>query len=293
MSKSDKNIREMLIIGPKCEEHFLPLSSPQLKFLREHGVTFAGTSVLRGEYEIRRKNNFAHLVHYTLGGQGWLRTEKKKVTLKPGQVWISAEGTPQEYGLEGDFWQILWFDLANLPPWTIVKNMGTCIRNSDMGKRFHEVMDILIWESQTNHPHSERIVQLCSEIIISFLEREFLLEYNENDYLITAKLHDLFFNKVKAQIRYPWTVKELCENSDLYVSPTHFSRLCQEHLNQAPMKMVAQLRMERAVELLHSSNYTIQQIAELVGYENYFAFSTAFKRWHGTSPRTFRKKIAR
>jgi len=57
------------------------------------------------------------------------------------------------------------------------------------------------------------------------------------------------------------------------------------------MKIVSQLRMERAVELMHGFNYSIMQISELVGYENYFAFSTAFKRHHGVAPRDYRKKF--
>ena len=103
MAKSLKNIRETLIVGPDCQERFLPLSTSHLTFLREHGVNFAGMSTLRGQYEIRRNNNQAHLVLYTLGGKGWLRTDNKTVTLEKGQVWISAEGNAQEYGLKGEF----------------------------------------------------------------------------------------------------------------------------------------------------------------------------------------------
>lgn len=291
MAKATKNIRETLMIGSDCQERFLPLSTPQLTFLREHGVSFAGMSTLRGQYEIRRNNNHAHLVLYTLGGKGWLKADGKTVTLGEGSVWISAEGNAQEYGLKGETWEILWFDLANRPPWNIIEKIGTAIRKSDLGIRFHEIMDILMWESETDHTHASRIIQLCSEVILSFLEREFVFEYDENDYQITSKLHDLFYNKVKAQIRYPWTVKELCTQSELYVSATHFSRLCLQHFKLSPMKMVSQLRMERAVELLHGSNYSILQISELVGYENYFAFSTAFKRHHGVAPRDYRKKL--
>lgn len=291
MAKSTKNIREAIIVGSGCQERFLPLSTAQLTFLREHGVSFAGMSTLRNQYEIRRNNNHAHLVLYTLGGQGWLKTDNRAITLEKGQVWISAEGNVQEYGLKGEYWEILWFDLENRPPWNIIEKIGTAIRASDIGFRFHEIMDILMWESETKHAHASKIIQLCAEIILSYLEREFLFEYVENDYQITSKLYDLFYNKVKGQIRYPWTVKKLCEHSELYVSATHFSRLCLQHLKLSPMKMVSQLRMERAVELLHGSNYSILRISELVGYENYFAFSTAFKRRHGIAPRDYRKKL--
>jgi len=293
MVQTGKNIRETLIVDPACNEMFMPISSPKLSYLRGHGVCFSGVSVLRKGYEIRRKTNNAHLVVYTLGGEGWLKTDGYDGILTPGQVWISADGTPQEYGLHGDKWEILWFDLQNKPPWTVISEIGTCVRESVQGKRFRHTMDMLMWEFQTEGLHADRMIQLCSEIIIGYLEREFTLDYDSSSYYITNKLHDLFFNTVKSQIQHSWTVGELAEKSKLYLSSDHFSRLCVQHLKISPMKMVNQLRMERATELLHGTNYAIQEISLLVGYQNYFAFSTAFKRWSGVSPRAFRNRLSK
>ena len=291
MAQTGKNIRETLIVGPECNEMFLPLSSPRLHYLREHGLSFSGKSVLRKRYEIHRKTNHAHLVLYTLKGEGWLRTEGYDGILGPGQVWISADDIPQEYGLHGNEWEILWFDLQNQPPWTLISEIGTCVRESVQGKRFQQTMDMLMWEFQTDGLHADKMIQLCSEMILAYLEREFSVEYTSSDYYITNLLHNLFFNTVKSQLQHAWTVDELATKSKLYVSPDHFSRLCIQHLNISPMKMVHQLRMERAMELLHGTNYPLKKISTLVGYQNYFAFSTAFKRWNGDSPRLARKNL--
>ena len=51
---------------------------------------------------------------------------------------------------------------------------------------------------------------------------------------------------------------------------------------------MARLRMARARALLISTNLPVYQTAALVGYENPFAFSTAFKRHTGQTPREFR-----
>jgi transcriptional regulator GlxA family with amidase domain len=48
--------------------------------------------------------------------------------------------------------------------------------------------------------------------------------------------------------------------------------------------------MQRAAHLLRSTPMSITQIASLVGYENAFAFSTAFKRFFALNPSTFRQK---
>jgi|GEM_PF-2040489 len=291
MAQTGNNIRETLIVDPACNEMFMPISTPKLTFLRDHGICFSGISTLREAYEIRRVTNNAHLIVYTLGGEGWLKTDGYDGKLVPGQVWISADGTPQEYGLSGEHWQILWFDLQNQPPWTVINEIGTSVRESVMGERFQRVMDMLMWEFQTDELHGDRMIQLNSEIILGYLEREFALEYDSASYQISNRLHYIFFNVVKAKIQYPWTVEELSDISELYVSADHFSRLCIQHLKISPIKMVNKLRMERAMELLHGTNYPIQEIALLVGYQNNFAFSTAFKRSTGTSPRAYRNDL--
>ena len=54
------------------------------------------------------------------------------------------------------------------------------------------------------------------------------------------------------------------------------------------MQHVTYLRMHRAAERLMTTNDSIAQIAEHVGYANSFAFSDAFKRWIGCRPSKYR-----
>ncbi len=48
-------------------------------------------------------------------------------------------------------------------------------------------------------------------------------------------------------------------------------------------------RMEKARELLGQSHTSLRQIAELLGYCDYFAFSRHFQAYHGLSPRDYRR----
>jgi AraC-like DNA-binding protein len=57
------------------------------------------------------------------------------------------------------------------------------------------------------------------------------------------------------------------------------------------MRQVAQLRMPHAAVLLASESYSVEEIAHQVGYENAFAFSTAFKRIMGASPSSYRTAL--
>lgn len=92
---------------------------------------------------------------------------------------------------------------------------------------------------------------------------------------------------VGADLASPWTMDALSDVAG--TSPEHLRRLCQRQLGRSPMRHVAFLRMERAAALLATGSYTIEEVAFQVGYENPFAFSTAFKRFMKAPPSKYRR----
>ncbi|MBI3830577.1 MAG: helix-turn-helix transcriptional regulator [Planctomycetes bacterium] len=92
---------------------------------------------------------------------------------------------------------------------------------------------------------------------------------------------------VGADLASPWTMDALSDVSG--TSTEHLRRLCQRQLGRSPMRHVAFLRMERAAALLATGAYTIEEVAFQVGYENPFAFSTAFKRFMKAPPSQYRR----
>jgi YesN/AraC family two-component response regulator len=56
------------------------------------------------------------------------------------------------------------------------------------------------------------------------------------------------------------------------------------------MHHVTYLRMKHAASLLESTRDKIEAIAETVGYENPFVFSTTFKKWIGWRPSEYRRR---
>ena len=51
------------------------------------------------------------------------------------------------------------------------------------------------------------------------------------------------------------------------------------------------IRMAKAVELLKSNSYTIDEIAKAVGYQSQTAFHNAFKKWCGLTPGQFKRQL--
>ncbi|WP_199617072.1 response regulator transcription factor [Paenibacillus alkalitolerans] len=75
----------------------------------------------------------------------------------------------------------------------------------------------------------------------------------------------------------------------LNVSPVYLSRVIKNELGVSFVAFVTQLRIQRAIQLLNSTDWPIHKIAEQVGYESQHYFSTAFKKVVGVPPIQYRK----
>jgi len=75
---------------------------------------------------------------------------------------------------------------------------------------------------------------------------------------------------------HAWHLGELAQRSGMSVESLRL--LSRRHCGRSPMAQVTWLRMQQARRLLSESELSVAVIAGRVGYDNPFAFSTAFKR---------------
>ncbi|PRX46563.1 AraC-like DNA-binding protein [Prauserella shujinwangii] len=84
----------------------------------------------------------------------------------------------------------------------------------------------------------------------------------------------------------PWTVTTLAGRAG--ASRAAFARRFTELVGEAPMAYLTRWRMTLAADLLRGPDATVAAVARKVGYGTPFAFSSAFKRVRGISPREYR-----
>ena len=84
---------------------------------------------------------------------------------------------------------------------------------------------------------------------------------------------------------YRWTLQELSERAGM--SRSTFALRFKETAGETPMEYLARWRMLLAGDRLANSSDSIAVIALSLGYESESAFSTAFKRVMGCSPRQY------
>ena len=81
-------------------------------------------------------------------------------------------------------------------------------------------------------------------------------------------------------------VESLAET--LNVSTSTMFRKCEKELNKSPVKIIREIRMTHAMNLLKSSKLTVSEIAYGIGFESLSYFSRSFKQYYDKSPSSIR-----
>jgi AraC-like DNA-binding protein len=96
---------------------------------------------------------------------------------------------------------------------------------------------------------------------------------------------------VHANPGHPWTVQRLADKCHL--SRSAFSERFLRTVGQTPAAYIAQVRLEKAADLLQYTNEAVGVIASDIGYDSEAAFSRAFSKRYGISPSKWRHQPVR
>ena len=79
--------------------------------------------------------------------------------------------------------------------------------------------------------------------------------------------------------------------ASLHMSTCWFIRSFKQYVGVPPCKYLTSIRINKAKELLESTNCPVSEIGSIIGYENPLYFSRIFKKQTGLSPAAYRKVL--
>lgn len=130
-----------------------------------------------------------------------------------------------------------------------------------------------------------RIRQAWIHLILSNLFSVFSLQKNTSagDTWLVVRILDY----LSSHFTEPLTLEALAQ--ELHVNKYYLSHTFSNKLYLSFTACVNRLRIEKARELLKTTNYSIETIGEMVGYETQRTFNRVFKKMVGFTPREYRR----
>ncbi|MPM98311.1 Arabinose operon regulatory protein [bioreactor metagenome] len=82
------------------------------------------------------------------------------------------------------------------------------------------------------------------------------------------------------------TIEEIAKS--MYLHPSYFSQVIKEELGLNALKYLNLYRMNKASQLLKTTELSVEEIASAVGYQNRHSFTRAFKNRFQSSPTRYK-----
>ncbi|WP_143317851.1 AraC family transcriptional regulator [Clostridium sp. HBUAS56017] len=231
-----------------------------------------------------------YLIHYVLSGQGYYYVGSKKYTIKKNQGFLICPNVITFYQAdEKDPWQYLWIAIDGNKVNLYLKSAGldrdNLIFNYDKDDSLKEyIIEILKHHTQSSS-NAFKIQGLLNLFFSKLTENNkdinpLRKERNTNEYINKAII--FIQNNYHNPIKVSDIAKFLCLNR------SYLTSIFQNNLNMSPQKFLMEFRIIKAAELLYNTDLPISNIAFSCGYSDPLAFSKAFKKIKGVSPRKYR-----
>lgn len=155
-------------------------------------------------------------------------------------------------------------------------------------KEIHETIYKIIWELYKPSTMSEAKIKLLIGLLLIELAKnsDSIEGYSANNYERKLVLDTLNY------IDTNYKTAALFEISKKLIQPNYkLSRIVKKYTELTFNELLQEKRLNKAVELLKSTDLPISEIAQSIGYENLTYFYKIFKEKYNTTPKNFRNSI--
>ncbi len=153
-----------------------------------------------------------------------------------------------------------------------------------LDKDIDHFLGILLMEYLDQKQYSHVIIESLLTLIFSFLLRNYK-EKTSHGSLTMAEIIDYIY------LNYQTVTMESVASHYNY-HPKYLSSLIHKQTGQTYRRLMAGIRLQNALNYLLYTNYSIDQIVELIGYKDKSSFYSLFKKEYSMSPNEYRRKYS-
>ncbi|WP_265459532.1 helix-turn-helix transcriptional regulator [Enterococcus sp. HY326] len=224
---------------------------------------------------------------YVLNGQGGFLADGQITPIEKGSLIVvnpyvshtevSSENTPLEYFVIG----------INKVQFTNEDQQKNFYAIKHTQEVFKNLIPLILEEAKNGNSHDLCKLPLCQLFLIDLMKLEdFSLENVDNKRLNKdgAFIKDYIDHHFKEQISL-----ESISNS-LHLDKYYIIHIFKQTYSDTPMNYLLKVRLMKAKELLINTDYSVAEIAEIVGFSSQSYFNQAFKKAYSLAPGKYRKQ---
>ena len=233
-----------------------------------------------------------NLIKLTLEGCGYLEYQGQQYTLPPGHMfWIDCRKR-QSYRTHPatGHWRVMWIHFygANAQFYYdlfLSHNGGSPVTALAEHSPVYPLLSALLESDSGSNQQRQDLQtanflhQLISECALSVVGINPIDDVPQTIQSVRLYLMEHYRQKL--------TLDKLGKQFNL--NPFYLQKQFKRYIGQSPTEYLIYLRMTKAKELMRTTNKSISEIANLVGFENLGYFTRRFKQQEGTTPHEYCK----
>ena len=226
------------------------------------------------------------LIHYVVSGKGTFETGGKKYCLHKGNAFLITGEKGGAYEADKiEPWHYVWINISGEMAVKFLKNVGVSEKNpifESIGPdKLNQFAENLIQKRRENSfIVSGALYEFMGEMIKTSKNRTEIAGKNPEDYINICKNYIIVNSHKKI------TVNDL--SAFIELDRTYLYRLFKKELDMSPNEFILGYKIKRAEELLLTTQLSVKEIANSIGYDDSLAFSRLFSKRYGISPTKFK-----